>query len=61
MLLKHRELLACVVVCNSFETAWFLKKGYTCFHFVAYDHYNVKHAQTSDLGVSAVAAVSITI
>ena len=25
-LLKHRELLACVVDGNSFETAWFLKE-----------------------------------
>ena len=25
-LLKHRELLTCVVVCNSFETAWFLRE-----------------------------------
>ena len=25
-LLKHRELLTCVVDCNSFETAWFMKE-----------------------------------
>ena len=68
-LLKHRELLACVVDCNSFETACFLKdlqlllidtptqrqNECTCsvdkarsFHFVANDHYDVVHAQTSD-------------
>ena len=59
-LLKHRELLACVVDCNSFETACFLKSTQrqnrcTCsvdkarsFHFVANDHYGVAHAQTSD-------------
>ena len=80
-LLKHRELLACVVDGNSFETACFLKERqprwlidtptqrqnrFTCsvdkvrsFHFVANDHYNIAHAQTSDRYVSAVAAVSI--
>ena len=75
-LLKHRELLTCVVFSNSFETAWFLREcqpwllvdtptqrqnGFTrsvdkvhSYHFVADDHYNVAHAQTSDRCVSAV-------
>ena len=80
-LLKHRELLTCVVFSNSFETAWFLREcqpwllvdtptqrqnGFTrsvdkvhSYHFVADDHYNVAHAQTSDRCVSAVSPLCL--
>ena len=80
-LLKHRELLTCVIFCNSFETAWFLREcqpwllidtptqrqnGFTrsvdkvhSYHFVADDHYNVAHAQTSDRCVSVVSPLCL--